>query len=96
MWKAVKTGTGKIGVGEAEGGRSKERSRAEERREGYKEETEKRENNGGKESGGGMGNEEEEAARSEEEAKKLVPKEFHRWTKVFSKKQLEQMPMRKA
>ena len=33
MWKAVKTGTGKIGVGEAEG-RSKERSRAEERREG--------------------------------------------------------------
>ena len=34
-------------------------------------------------------------ARSEEEAKKLVLKEFHRWIKVFSKKQLERMPTRK-
>ena len=39
--------------------------------------------------------EEEEAARSEEEAKKLVPEKFHRWIKVFGKKQLEQMPTRK-
>ena len=37
----------------------------------------------------------EEAARSEEEAKKLVPEKFHRWIKVFGKKQLEQMPIRK-
>ena len=39
--------------------------------------------------------EEEEAAKSEEEAKKLVPEKFHRWIKVFGKKQLERMPTRK-
>jgi len=36
--------------------------------------------------------EEEEAAKSEAEAKKLVPEKFHRWIKVFSKKQSERMP----
>ena len=40
-------------------------------------------------------NEEEEAARSEEETKKLVPKKFYQWIKVFGKKQLERMPMQK-
>jgi len=39
--------------------------------------------------------EEEEAAKSEGEAKKLVPEKFHRWIKVFGKKQSERMPMRK-
>ena len=39
--------------------------------------------------------EEEEAAKSQAEAKKLVPEEFHRWIKVFGKKQLERMPTRK-
>jgi len=39
--------------------------------------------------------EEEEAAKSEAEAKKLVPEQFHRWIKIFSKKQLERMPTRK-
>jgi len=39
--------------------------------------------------------EEEEAAKSEEEAKKLVPESFHRWIKVFGKKQSERMPTRK-
>ena len=39
--------------------------------------------------------EEEEAVKSEAEAKKLVPEKFHRWIKVFSKKQLERMPIRK-
>jgi len=38
----------------------------------------------------------EEAARSEVEAKKLVSKKFHRWIKVFGKKQLERMPTRKV
>jgi len=38
---------------------------------------------------------EEEAAKSEEEAKKLVPEKFHRWIKVFGKKQSERMPTRK-
>ena len=40
-------------------------------------------------------NEEEEAAKSEAEAKKLVPEKFHKWIKVFGKKQSERMPTRK-
>jgi len=40
--------------------------------------------------------EEEEAAKSEAEAKKLVPEKFHKWKKVFGKKQSERMPMRKV
>jgi len=40
--------------------------------------------------------EEEEAARSEEEVKKLVPEKFHKWIKVFGKKQSERMPTRKV
>ena len=39
--------------------------------------------------------EEEEAEKSEAEVKKLVPEKFHKWIKVFSKKQLERMPTRK-
>jgi len=39
--------------------------------------------------------EEEEAAKSEAEAKKLVLERFHRWIKVFGKKQSERMPTRK-
>jgi len=39
--------------------------------------------------------EEEEAAKSETEAKKLVPEQFYRWIKIFSKKQLERMPTQK-
>ena len=38
---------------------------------------------------------EEEVAKSEAEAKKLVPEKFHRWIKVFGKKQSERMPTRK-
>ncbi len=39
--------------------------------------------------------EEEEVAKSEEEAKKLVLENFHRWIKMFGKKQSERMPTRK-
>ena len=39
--------------------------------------------------------EEEEVAKSEAEAKKLVLEKFHRWIKIFGKKQSERMPMRK-
>jgi len=39
--------------------------------------------------------EEEETAKSEEEAKKLVPERFHKWIKVFRKKQSERMSTRK-
>ena len=35
-------------------------------------------------------------AKSEAEAKKLVPEKFHRWIKMFGKKQLERMPTRKV
>ena len=40
--------------------------------------------------------EEEEAAKSKIEAKKLVPEEFHKWIKVFGKKQSERMLTRKV
>ena len=40
--------------------------------------------------------EKEEAAKLEAEARKLVPEKFHKQIKVFGKKQLEQMPMRKV
>ena len=38
---------------------------------------------------------EKEAAKSEAKAKKLVPEKFHKWIKVFGKKQLERMLTRK-
>jgi len=38
----------------------------------------------------------EEVVRSEVEAKELVPEKFHKWIKVFGKKQSERMPMRKV
>ena len=34
-------------------------------------------------------------AKLEADAKKLVPEKFHKWIKVFRKKQSERMPMRK-
>ena len=40
--------------------------------------------------------EEEEVARSEVEAKELVPEKFHKWIKVFGKKQSERMLTRKV
>ena len=39
--------------------------------------------------------EEEKVVKSEMEAKKLGPEKFHKWIKVFGKKQSERMPMRK-
>ena len=39
--------------------------------------------------------EEEETAKSEAKVKKLVPERFHKWIKVFGKKQSERMPTRK-
>ena len=38
----------------------------------------------------------EKTARSEVEAKRLVPEKFHKWIKVFGKKQSERMLMRKV
>jgi len=39
--------------------------------------------------------EKEEAVKSEAEAKKLVLEKFHKWIKVFGKKQSKRMPTRK-
>ena len=39
---------------------------------------------------------EEEAAKSEEKAKRMVPEKFHKWIKVFGKKQSERMPTKKV
>jgi len=46
MWKVVEASSGKVGMGKAEGGRSKGRSRKEMRRKRKEKETEKRKNNG--------------------------------------------------
>jgi len=99
VWKTVETSTREVGMGETEGRRSKGESRKEKRgkREGKEEETKK----------GKMvevrkvaeeweiWDEEEEVAKSEAEAKRLVPEKFHKWIKVFGKKQLERMSTRK-
>jgi len=55
MWEAVETGAREVGVGKAEGRRSKGRSWKEERGKGQEEEIEKGEDNGGKKGGRGMG-----------------------------------------
>ena len=39
---------------------------------------------------------EKKAARLETEIKKLVPEKFHKWIKIFGKKQSEGMPIRKV
>jgi len=89
MQKTVETSAREVGLGEAEGGRSKRRSRKKQKRGKIVEvkriakEWE-------------IWDEEEKAAGSEVEAKNLVPEKFHPWIKVFGKKQLERMPTRKV
>jgi len=97
VWKTVETGARKVG---------REKQKEEER----KEEVEKKKEEKKKKKKSKKGrtvevrkiaeewkiwDEEEEAAKSEAEAKKLVLERFHRWIKVFGKKQSERMPMRK-
>ena len=41
-------------------------------------------------------NKEEEVAKLEEKVEKLVPERFHKWIKVFGKKQSEQIPTKKT
>ena len=92
----MKTGTRKVGIGEAEGRRSKGRSGKK------KEKKKKKKQKKGKTvkvrkvaEEWEIWDKEEEAAKSEAEAKKLVPEKFHRWIKVFGKKQSERIPTRK-
>jgi len=49
VWQTVETNTGKVGIGKAEGGGSKGRSREETRRERQEKKTEKRRNDGSEE-----------------------------------------------
>jgi len=91
----MEASAGKIEVGETERRRSKGRSGKEERREKQKEEAEKGEDSKKVVEEWEIWDEEVEVARSEEEAKKLVPERFHKWIKVFKKKQSERMPTRK-
>ena len=88
VWKAVETSTGEVRMGETKGGRNKRRSRRKRIRKTVeiKKVAEEWE----------IWDEEEEAARSEAEAKKMVPKKFHQWIKVFRKKQSERMSTKKV
>jgi len=94
IWEAVEAGTRKVGLGKTEerrskGGSRKEKEKKRKQKKGRTVEvrkvTEKWE----------IWDEKEEVAKSEEEAKKLVPENFHRWIKMFEKKQSERMPTRK-
>jgi len=95
MWKTVEASVGKIRMGETERRGSERRSREVEGRKEQEEETEKGEVKKVAEEWE-IWDEEEEAARLEVEAKELVPEKFHKWIKVFGKKQSERMPMRKV
>ena len=90
----METGTREVGMGEAK------------RREGKRESREEKEKKKKQRKGEAVEvrkvaeeweiwDEGEEAVKSEAETRKLVPEKFHRWIKVFGKKQSERMPTRK-
>jgi len=92
VWQAMEASAGKIRVGETERRESKGRSEKEKKKKQKKGKTvevkkvaEEWE----------ILDKKEEVARSEKEANKLVPEKFHRWIKVFGKKQSERMLTRK-
>jgi len=91
----VETSTGKIGIGEEKakekaGKKRKEKEKRKKQKKGKTMEVKKVAEEWE------IWDEEEEAAKSEVEAKKLVPEKFHKWIKVFGKKQSERMLMRKV
>ena len=96
VWEAIETRTEEVWLAEAKRRRGKRESR--EKREEWEMKREK-----GRKTveikriveEWEIWDEEEEAARLEEEVRKLVPKKFHQWIKVFSKKQSERMLTRK-
>jgi len=98
IWEAVETSSGEIGMGKAEGGESKGRSRKETRGENRKKKQKKGKIMEVKKVAEEweIWDKEEEAAKLEAEAKKLVPEKFHKWIKVFRKKQSKRMLMRKV
>jgi len=80
----VETKAGKIRMAKAKGGRDEKRNRKEKRRKGMMEVKKVAEE-------WEIWDEEEKVVNSEAEVKKLVPEKFHRWIKIFDKKQLERM-----
>ena len=98
MWEAVEHSAGKIRMGETERRESKRRSREKEGRRDRKKKQKKGKTMEVKRivEEWEIWDEEEEVARSEAETKKLVPEKFHKWIKVFGKKQSERMPTRKV
>jgi len=97
MWKAVETKTRKTGMAKTEGGGGKRRSRKNKRKKGRKTREKKTEEGKVKRVAEEweIWDEEEEAVKLEAEVKKLVLGKFHRWIKVFSKKQSDRMLTRK-
>ena len=93
----METGTRKIRMGEAEERRSKGGSRKkwEEKEKRKKQKREKMVEVKKVAEEWEIWDEEKETVKSEAEAKKLVPEKFHRWIKVFGKKQSERMLTRK-
>ena len=71
-------------MAKAKGGRDEKRNRKEKRRKGMMEVKKVAEE-------WEIWDEEEKVVNSEAEVKKLVPEKFHRWIKIFDKKQLERM-----
>jgi len=98
MWKAVETKAEKIRIAKTERKRGKRGSKKRARRKGKGEggKTEKTIDIKRIAEEWEIWEEEKEAAKLEVEAKKLVPEKFHKWIKVFSKKQSEQMLIRKV
>ena len=93
MWKTVETKAEKIGIAKTKGRQGEERSRKETGREGREKEKTIEVKRVAEE--WETWDDDEEAVKSEVEAKKLVPEKFHRWIKVFGKKQLERIPAQK-
>jgi len=98
MWKAVETKAEEIRIAETERKRGKRGSKKRARRKGKGKggKTEKTIDIKRIAEEWEIWEEEKEAAKSEVEAKKLVPEKFHKWIKVFSKKQSEQVLIRKV
>ena len=99
VWKVLEAKVGKVGMTETERRRGKRGSRKEKEKgkkqiqKKWKREKTIEVKRVAKE--WEIWDEEKEAEKLEEEAKKWVSERFHKWIKVFGKKQSEQMPTRK-
>jgi len=95
MWKVVETKTRKTRMVKTKEGRGKRREENVEKQKKIKPKRERTMEVKRVAKEWEIWDEKEEAAKLETEAKKLVLEQFHRWIKVFSKKQLERMSIQK-